>query len=190
MLRILLIAVAFAFSSSLYSQKATHEEATQYYKYLMKQTIDISLKITKLGNLLAEYSEIAGKCQYMILDKERYDTINNLFSETSSILNKGIFGIIGLKEVDPGISIKYMVLQYLGGLNKCLGDAFPVFLSTFQNGIKDYTKEKISGIRSTYDNYFGQLQIINKQVDSLEIVSNKFLAKYNLSEYEMLKEGL
>ncbi len=178
----------FSFSVAR-SQSTTHEDALQYYKFLLKNTIDISAKVSLLGNRLTDYSVVAGTCENFKLDKARFDTINSLFHETSLLLNKGIFGVIALKEADTAVSVKTTVLLFYKDLNACLSKYFPIFISTFQTGFKDYSKEMVDNLKNSMQHYFTDLQAINTQIDTMEIVSNKFLVKYNLSEYEIMQSG-
>ena len=47
------------------------------------------------------------------------------------MLNKGVFGIIALKEVDTAINLKMDVLNIYKGFNTVLSTYFPQFLSAF-----------------------------------------------------------
>ena len=176
-------------NSAVRGQNTTHEAAAKYYQVLMDQTIDIFSKLTRLGNYLGQYNEIALKCENFKLDKERFDTINNLFSECSIMLNKGVFGIIALKEVDTAINLKMDVLNIYKGFNTVLGTYFPQFLSAFKNGFQKDHREAMVNLKNHYSNYLDQLVLENAKIDILDKSINLFLVKYNLSEYEILQKS-
>jgi len=175
--------------SLIFSQSPTDSEAFRYYKFLAKQQIDVGLKIIKLGNYLSEYSEMAGKCDSFKLDRERFDTLTELFNETATLVSKAIFNIIDLHEVDSSIGLKEPVLFLFRGYAKMLGDYYPIFFSLLQNKEKVYTPNQALTVKNTYKRFIILLKDLNSQADVIEAASSEFLIKYNFTEYDVLKDG-
>ena len=175
--------------SLTFSQSPTDSEAFRYYKFLAKHQIDVGLKIIKLGNYLSEYSEMAGKYDSFKLDRERFDTLTKLFHETATLVNKAIFNIIDLHEVDSSIGLKEPVLFLFRGYAKILGDYYPIFFSLLQNKGKAYTPDQALTVKNTYKRYIILMKDLNSQIDVIEAASSEFLIKYNFTEYDVLKDG-
>ena len=183
-----IILIIFLFvNSSLFSQVKNKAEVAHYYKELTTKFTDVCLKLSRLGNYLGEYSKIASKNENFKLDKERYDTISSLNSESAKILNQGIFEIIELKEADSTFKINMVVLDIYGGFNKILSDSYSVFISTFQTGIKDFTQNDIAKKKEAESLLFKYLKTINTDTDKLETLLNNLRSKYELSENEILQ---
>lgn len=183
---IILVVLLFA-NSSLFSQISKKAEVAHYYKQLNNKFTDVSLKLATLGNYLGEYSKIASKNENFKLDKGRYDTISSLYTETSKILNQGIFEIIELKEADSTFKINMIVLDIFGGFNKILSDSYSVFISSFQTGFKDYTQNDIAKKKEAESLLFKNLKNINTNIDKFENLLYNLRSKYELSEYEILQ---
>jgi hypothetical protein len=149
----------------------------------------VSLKIIKLGNYLSEYSDMAGKCDSFKLDRERFDTLTTLFHETATIVNKAIFDIIDLQEVDSGIGLKEPMLFLYRGYAKMLGDYYPIFISLLQNKGKVYTSEQSLTIKNTYKRFIILMKDLDRQTDVIEAACSEFMTKYNFTEYDVLKDG-
>jgi hypothetical protein len=175
--------------SLTFSQSSTDSEAFRYYKFLTKQQINVGLKIIKLGNYLSEYSEMAEKCDSFKLDRERFDTLSELFHETATIVSKAIFDIIDLHEVDSSIGLKEPVLFLFRGYAKMLGDYYPIFFSLLQNKGKIYTPDQALTIKNTYKRYIILMKDLDSQTDVIEAASSEFMIKYNFTEYDVLKDG-
>ncbi len=175
--------------SLTFSQSPTDSQAFRYYKFLAKQQIDVNLKIIKLGNYLSEYSDMAQKCDSFKLDRNRFDTLTELFYETATIVSKAIFNIIDLQEIDSSIALKEPVLFLFRGYARMLGEYYPVFISLLQNKGKVYTPDQAITIKNTYKRFNILMKDLDGQTDVIEAASIEFMTKYHFTEYDVLTDG-
>lgn len=138
---------------------------------------------------MSDYSERAEKYDSFMLGRERFDTLANLFYETATMVNKAVFDIIDLHEVDSIIGLKEPVLFLFRGYARMLGDYYPIFLSLLQNKGKVYSSDEVITFRNTHKRFITLMKDLNVQIDVIESASSEFLIKYNITEYDILKDG-
>lgn len=182
--------LAAVLSSVTFCQDTAHSEAFQYYKFLAKQQIEIGLNLNKLGNYLFECNEKAGKCDSFKIDRASFDTLTGLFNEATTKVNKAVFDIIDLQEVDSSIGLKEPVLFLFRGYAKMLSEYFPVFLSLLQGNKIAYMPDPTLTVKNIHKRFITLMKDLNSQTEVIETASTEFMNKYNFTEYDILKNGL